>query len=187
MANEQKITDAIEILAAAFPNNKITQETIRVYQIALSDIPSDVLEKAIIHITTTNKFFPTVAEIRDAAYLLMAGINKIPSAFEAWKEVQDQIAICGDYWRYSINEKKPEYTHPLIEKAVSIMGYKQLCESDNVVADRAHFFRVYESLYQRAMNEMKMLPTVKQFSEEYQLTNGKIKVLAEKLAVNNKK
>jgi len=183
MSDATKITQALAILTAAYPNNKITAETIRVYQITLQDIPGDVLEKAILHLTTTNKFFPTVAEIRDAAYLLMVVTNKIPSAYEAWGEVQEEIARCGEYFRYSISTNVPEYSHPLVERAVEIMGYKQLCYSDNLVADRAHFFKVYESLYQRAVDDLKMLPEVKNFQEHYKL-DGQVKLLGKKLSVN---
>jgi hypothetical protein len=181
MADNQKITQALAILTAAYPNNKITGETIRVYQITLQDIPGDVLEKAILHLTTTNKFFPTIAEIRDAAYLIMVGTNKIPSAYEAWGEVQNEIARCGDYFRYTIQTNTPAYSHPLIELAVKKLGYKQLCYSDNLVADRAHFFKVYESLYQRAVDDLKMLPEVRNFQEHYQI-EGQVKLLAQKLS-----
>lgn len=185
MSDPKKITQAMAILTAAYPNNKVTAETIRVYQLTLQDIPEDVLEQAILHITTTTKFFPTVAEIRDAAYIIMVGTNKIPSAYEAWKEVQDQIAKCGDYYRYDDSAHVPEYSHPLVEKAVSIMGYITLCESDNIVADRAHFFKVYESLYARAVDEMKMLPQVRNFQQQYKL-EGQVKQLAEKMSMERR-
>lgn len=171
------ITSVLAVLASAFPANKVSSETIKIYQLTLHDIPVDVLENACLHLVATNKFFPTVSEIRDTAHNIMLGMHKIPSAFEAWEEVQRQISLCGDYYRYQIVARKPEYSHPLVEKAVSIMGYRQLCESENLVADRAHFFKVYESLFQRAVSEIKTLPSVRKFTDQYQLTNDQIVLL----------
>ena len=172
------------VLAAAFPNNKIAKETLDVYKLTLADIPADVLEAASLQIITTAKFFPAVSEIRDAATSIMLGLNKFPSAFEAWEEVQTQIARCGDYYRYQIASDVPQYSNPIIAKAVDVMGYRVLCESENIVADRAHFFRVYDSLFTRAVDDTKMLPRVKEFSENYQLINDKLKQLVAKKSIN---
>jgi hypothetical protein len=174
MADNQKVTQALAILTAAYPNNKVTRETIMVYQIALQDIPSDVLEQAILHITTTSKFFPAISEIRDAAYMIMVETNKIPSAFEAWGEAIDHCR----------RSEYKNYSHPLIEKAVNTIGiaYWQRMTYDDEMATRAQFFRIYESLYVRAMDEMKMLPQVKEFQKKYEL-DGQIKLLAEKMSM----
>ena len=75
----------------------------------------------------------------------------------------------------------PEYSHPLIERAVDVMGYRNLCESDNAVADRAHFFRVYEGLLGRAEEEIRMLPSVREFSNQYQSLGNKFAVTIEKM------
>ena len=179
---EKTIMQVLAVLTAAFPANKVGPETLKIYSLTLSDIPLDVLEAATLHIITTAKFFPAVSEIRDAATAIMLGLNKIPSAFEAWEEVQEQISKCGDYYRYQIAAQVPEYSNPIIAKAVDVMGYRVLCESENIVADRAHFFRVYESLFNRAVDEVKMLPRVKEFSAQYQLTN-QIKQLANKKSI----
>ena len=172
------------VLAAAFPNNKVAKATMDVYKLTLADIPADVLESATLQLITTAKFFPAVSEIRDAAHSIMLGLNKIPSAFEAWEEVQTQISLCGDFYRYQIASQVPVYSNPIIEQAVKIMGYRVLCESENIVADRAHFFRVYESLFNRAVDDTKMLPRVKEFSAKYQLLNSKVKLLADKMSIN---
>lgn len=181
MANDKQITGALGVLAAGYPHFNLTPETIRVYQRTLTDIPGEVLDQAVMHLLTTSKFFPSVAEIREACFGIMTNAAEIPSAFEAWQEVQDQIALCGDYFRYD-NGRKPSYSHPLVSKAVEIMGYQNLCMSDNMVADRAHFFKVYESLYRRAEADMKMLPAVKEFAGKYQIeAQNQIKLLAEKM------
>lgn len=169
------------VLAAAFPANKVGKETLEVYKLTLADIPADVLEQATLHVITRSRFFPTVSEIRDAANAIMVGLHNVPSAFEAWGEVCNVIARCGQYYRYQISGELPEYSHPLIERAVEIMGYRNLCESENSMADRAHFFRVYEGLLERAEEELRMLPSVRQFSDQYQLMGDRLALTAKKM------
>lgn len=164
------------VLVEAFPTNKISPTTIEVYKRTLADIPPSVLEMATLHLISSMKFFPTVSEIRDAAFDIIVSGSKIPSAYEAWQEVESEISRCGEYFRYDIIPNRPVYSHPIIERAVEIMGYKALLYSDNVVADRAHFFRVYESLYNRAVADIKMLPAVKDF-EEKRLVSEPVKLI----------
>lgn len=174
MANEREITGAIGVLTAGYPNYNMTPQTIKVYQRTLADIPADVLEAAVLHLVTTSRFFPTVAEIREAAFNIMTNARQIPSAFEAWEE-----AI--DHCRHS---NYTGYSHPLIEKAVHVIGipYWQNMLIDDEMATRAHFFKVYESLYNREVADMKMLPAVKEFAGRYQIeAQNQIKQLAERM------
>ena len=174
MASDREITSVIGVLTAGYPNYNMTPQTIKVYQRTLMDIPADVLENAVLHLITTSKFFPSVAEIREACFGIMTNSAEIPSAFEAWAEAIDHCRH-SDYTRYS---------HPLIEKAVHIIGipYWQNMMIDDEMATRAHFFRVYESLYNRAMADIKMLPGVKEFAGKYQLeAQNQVKLLAEKM------
>jgi len=175
MASEKNITGFMGILSASYPNYNLSRETIIIYQRTLSDIDDEVLENAVLHLITTSKFFPTVAEIRDAAFSIIANKSSLPSSYEAWQEA---ISHChrGEYRNYS---------HPLIEKAAMIIGveYWRNMNVDDEMPTRAHFFKIYESLLSRAESDMKMLPQVKEFSNRYQaqIADG-IKKLADKLS-----
>jgi hypothetical protein len=174
MATDKNITGALGVLAAGYPNFNLTPETIRVYQRTLSDIPAEVLEQAVVQLLTTSRFFPTVAEIREACFAIMTNAAEIPSAFEAWAEAIDHCRR-GYYEGYS---------HPLIEKAVKQIGipYWQNMMVDDEMATRAHFFRIYECLYKRADADMKMLPAVKEFAGRYQIeAQERIKLLTAKM------
>lgn len=166
MADIRDITGLVGILTASFPNNKVSRETIQIYQRTLSDLPLDVLEMAILQLVTTSKFFPTVSEIRDASFSIMANKSGIPSAFEAWGEAMDHCR----------KSNYKDYSHPLIEKTVNIIGidYWHHMTYDDEMATRAQFFKIYEGLLRRAELEAKTLPQVKEFSENYQnqVTDG---------------
>lgn len=57
---------AVAALAAAFPRAEIRQETVSVYVRALADLPPAMVNRAVGRLIATSRFFPTVAEIREA-------------------------------------------------------------------------------------------------------------------------
>lgn len=187
MATDKNINGFMGILAAAFPNFNLTQETIIVYQRTLADIDDKVLENAVIDLITKNKWFPTVSEIRDAAFGIMANKSGIPSGLEAFDEARkaqpEHVKDCGfDGESFSIEMEPYKWSHPLVERVALLMGWPEDFPTDNIVADRAHFMKEYERLLEREMMGIKTLPQVKQFSENYQIDNG-IKAIADKLSV----
>lgn len=166
MATEKDITKIMGVMAHAYPRYELSADSIKLYGKMLADIPADILEASAKQIMAESKFFPSVAEWREMAHKLMTGKLQIPSAYEAWEDAMNQVRRCGDYYRYT-NGKRPEYSHPLVERAVQIIGYHNLVESENIMFDRAHFFKIYESLLSRAEEEARMLPEVKDVSQRY--------------------
>ena len=158
------------VLATSYPNFKLTVETMTVYKQLLSDIPVDYLKAGCLKHATENKWFPSVAELRAAAFDVMTNKPTIPSAFEAWQEVRESILKYG-------RDRKPLFSHPVIERSVNVMGWKELCLSENSDYDRAHFFKVYESMLYRAEESVKRLPEVQRAMD----TGSAIKMLADKL------
>jgi len=179
MATLEQVSKIMAVMALSYPRYELNKGTIKVYADLLNTVPQDVLEAAAKEIMVSSTFFPSVAEWRNKAFDLMIGAQNIPSAFEAWQNARKEIDRCGEYYRYSIRVTEPKYSHPLVEQAVNIMGYRNLLESDNLVADRAHFFKVYESLLQRAQNDLRMLPESKAISEKYRLETQNVNQLPE--------
>lgn len=145
--------EAIKIMAtltAAFPRTEIGEQTILVYAKFLADIPYEAGQAAILNLIAGSKFFPTVAELRQAALKLIPG-KQLPTPEEAWGEVSTQIRVNGYY-------RVPVFSHPVIEQAVKAMGWQELCTSENGIADRAHFMRIYESFRDRALEDTVRIP-----------------------------
>ena len=67
-----------------------------------------------------------------------------PGAAEAWEEVTRLIRSTGPY-------RAPAYSCDTVRRAVQSIGWRQLCDSDNPAADRAHFLKIYESLRQNQL------------------------------------
>lgn len=188
MATLSEVIKLMGVLSLAYPNYAPKQGASKVYHMVLEDIPYDALEAgAKACVAKQSAFFPSAGEWRNEAMNVMVNKLHIPSAFEAWENVQSEMRRCHDYYRWLGNPyaKMPEFAHPLIKRAVDIMGYVQLYESENQVADRAHFFRVYDSLLDRSIEEQKQLPAVRVVAEQYanrQLEAGNaMKQLAERM------
>lgn len=152
------------ILMAAFPHQEIEEPTLKLQRLMWADIPLDVLEAAAKQYIATNKFYPTVAELRDIA--LQIARPEIPSAIEAWGEVEKQMVSIG-------HVGVPQFSHPLIGAMVKYLGgWKKLCLSENGVADRARFIDGYKQLEVREQKEMQMLPQVKELTKRLEAGNA---------------
>lgn len=167
MANLQEITKLIAVVSLAYPRYELPEGTVHVYAGLLSDIPADALEAAARQLMVESKFFPSIAEWREKALDLMTGIYQIPSSAEAWEEVMQQINKVG-------HNTSPEFSHPVIRKAVDCFGWKTLCMSESIEFDRSQFFKVYEILVKRAKDIMSLLPESRKVTEKYVLGIGNL-------------
>lgn len=69
--------------------------------------------------------------------------TEAPTEDEAWAEVKMMIRRVGSLVYYDKHDRVLEWSHPAIEQVVGSLGWKTLCESENEVADRAHFRQMY--------------------------------------------
>jgi len=160
MATLNEVVSVIGVLKLAYPSfgARLTEDEWaalpRVWHRLLRDIPFDLLDAAAAHYATTSgsAFPPSIAELRDMAFKV-ANPNRV-SAEEAWGEVQKAIRQTGFY-------RAPEFDDPAIGRAVQIIGWRALCLSENEMADRAHFFRVYQAVAEREKHNALMLPEVR--------------------------
>ena len=132
----------VAVALAAYPSmqEKDLSLTAAVWQKALGDLPLDNLEKAVIKIIVSKKFFPSISEIRSEAVSFAAPLHPLPE--EAWAEVMAQL----DPYR------TPHYSDPLIHRAVKAVGYLNLCMSERIGVERAHFLQIYGAFLQTDTN-----------------------------------
>ena len=98
-----------------------------------------------------SKFPPTIAEMRESIAAVQC--PTLPDAGDAWGEVNDAIRNYG-YYRQA--EALTSMREP-VRLAVQRMGWRDSCMSENGMADRAHFLRIYESMEKRT-REQNLLP-----------------------------
>ncbi len=66
-ASDEEIVKILAPMFASFPQTKADKNTVDNYVSMLRDIAPDALAAAVLRVKATCKFFPTIAEIRDAA------------------------------------------------------------------------------------------------------------------------
>ena len=143
--NKQEILKAVAPLQLAFKGN-LDDARMRLYVEMLSDIPPQILEVAVKKLIMTNKFLPSIAEIRETAYGIKGTIsgNAAPDESEAWGEVVKAIQSVGYYG-------KPKFSHEAITVAVKNIGWQDICMTtiEGMNTLRAQFRRAYQLAAQR--------------------------------------
>lgn len=138
MTTKATFAKIAQVLRAVYFKAAISDDTWLAYFMVLADISNEDLIRAVSEHVAHADEFPTIAQLRQLA---LAG--NYPSPGDAWAEVMHQMREVGRY-------REPAFSHAMIGLAVEHLGgWQALCESDNLVADRAHFLRIYEELVRR--------------------------------------
>lgn len=106
----------------------------------LQDIPYEVMQAAVVKWVSTEKWSPTIAELRSIAAEIMNGTTE--DWGEAWQKVCAAIGAYG----YNRPIEAIKSLPPLAGKTVERLGWINLCRSENMQADRANFRLIYEQL-----------------------------------------
>jgi len=117
----------------------------------LQDIPYQVAELALNKWVATNKWSPSIAEIREQAAAIKCGEKPLWS--DGWEEVIRAIKSYGSYRETEALQSMTETTR----QAVKRLGFRNLCMSENIMADRANFRMIFEQIADRE-HETKQLP-----------------------------
>jgi len=173
---EQETKVLLGVLHTAFPRfyANIRPESdelnaaVALWHMMLKDTPADVAGAALYKLIATCDFPPSIAEVRKA----IASINQphIPYEDEAWGEVLLAIRSFG-YMRQE--EAMVSMSEP-VRQVVERMGWRELCLSENSVADRAHFIKLYGTMLKREQDKRQIPAQVR----------GMIEQLSESLGVN---
>lgn len=148
----------IHMIKAAWPRPEMGGDTAQVYVQAIRDLSFEMAKAAVLDLMASSKWMPAISEIRRAA---LAIFSDTPTAGEAWAEVTQSFGCGGVYGRV------PEWSDEIVGRAVEAMGgFRLLCFSDNLMADRAHFLRIYDTLVQRREYDQLRLPEARQLALE---------------------
>ena len=166
MATLEEIARIIGILKMAYPNfgSRLTENEWaalpRIWHRLLVDLPSELIEAATMNFITSSgsAFPPSIAELRDSAYRLVNYHELSPE--EAWGQATQKIG--------GISEPDP-----IVRQTIKIMGtaYFRFRLEENESVDRAHFFRIYDTLRKRRREAAMMLPEVRSVVERLRIEN----------------
>lgn len=169
MAKEAEIVRLLRQYFQAFPKAEMPDSAWAMYGRALSPLTLEEINAAMLKLLRTAKFWPSVAEIFEAAKSVTETAQEIglPTAAEAWEEVIAQARKNGLY-------RKWEYSCPEVEAALKAFGKEELCmtETAQVNTSRAQFMRMYKEICERKTEirennaVLDMLPTARKALRE---------------------
>lgn len=150
--NKKEVINLLGLAAANYPNmqEKDLRPTATLWEKMLSDMPYKVAEDALIRVLSTAKFFPTIAEIREAAVVNTG--QQLPTAGEAYEKVLKAIRWFGSYREEEALDTLDEITR----KATQAIGWKSLCLSEEPDVVRGQWRKAYEAYEKRESTEAKV-------------------------------
>ena len=119
-----------------------------VWYALLHDLDYQILSKVLQQYMLTNKFKPTVAELREIYTELVS--PTISDWSEGWEQVSKAIGHCGMYQEKAAMESFDEITRGVVKR----LGFQNICLSENIVADRARFAEIYQAIKKRKRTEV---------------------------------
>jgi hypothetical protein len=145
-----------------FPESGKIEALTELWTKMLSDTSFEIAQVAIEKFLSESVYPPTIADIRQR----VADITVIPekTGIEAWGDVKQAIRQYGSY-----NEKRAmDSLMGVTRKVVEAVGFRTLCMSENEMADRAHFLKVYDNLAKREQEDSKLLLSTKESMQRIQ-------------------
>lgn len=156
MMNKKQFVKGIMALESVYDNFRVLndEKTAKVWYTIFKDDNHDLFVSAIETYIATNEYKPTPAGIRKSMEKLINSNNM--NGAEAWRKATQIIQNYGIYRAEEALEKIKE-TDNLLYKAMKTIGYRELCLSENRMADRAHFLKIYEQ-YSKREYDKAMIP-----------------------------
>lgn len=152
--NRKEIINLLAIATANFPNmqEKDMKPTAILWEKSLSDIDYQTAESALLKVLSTSRFFPTIADIREATAQITQ--PRVLDAIEAWGMIVEAIRKYGYYRQKEAMESLPVEVAEMVKR----FTWNELCLSENVETLRAQFRMAWETQSKRK-KELGVLPT----------------------------
>ena len=116
----------------------------------LKDIPYDVAQQVVNEWMSTEKWSPTIADIREMAAKLSK--PEIPEWSEAWEKVIQAIGR----WGMHRESEALATMNETAQQTVKRMGWQYICLSENIGVERATFRDIYTAIKARKDQQAKL-------------------------------
>lgn len=141
-------------------------DAFNVWYSLLKDIDYKVANAAVQKYMLTNKFPPTIADIRTLAAEVRTGDKPLWS--DGWEEVLRAISKYGSYRETEALQSMAEITRTAVKR----LGFRNLCMSENIMADRANFRMIFQELADREHTAKQIPVTLSNLIEGIQQQNA---------------
>lgn len=128
-------------------------DSMKIWYRLLRDLPYEVAAAAAQRHMMTNRFPPTVADIREQSVKVADKDSK--DWLEGWSQVSKVMSRFG----YNRPKEAIEALTAFDERTgrvVEMLGWQNLCMSENPTADRANFRQAYENMQMREKENAKL-------------------------------
>jgi hypothetical protein len=139
--NASEAVAIISKIKASWPRVPISRETAEAWTEAILDLDHETALAALRDLIRTSTFPPQPAELRAACVTVAHGERR--SGGEAWGEC---LRLIRKHGSYRLPGADFPIADPLLARTIDALGWRDLCLSDNPVADRARFIETYESI-----------------------------------------
>lgn len=153
--DKKQTATLLTFLRSSYPNHAealAKPETAEIWHRALADIDYEVAQLAITKWVMTEKWPPTIADIREAS---VGVVNKeIKDWSEAWADVNREVRLRGPYREDEAMANLDEITRETVKR----IGFQTLCETEYDEKDimRAHFRDIYGQIADRHKADAQM-------------------------------
>lgn len=128
-----------------------------------------------------DRFPPPPGLIRKRAVAFTTPVGSAPGPEEAWAEIKTKIGSVGYTTaldlcdrclpleadgRRECDHRWVTFSHPAIQAFVDSLGWKYLCQSQDEMADRAHFVKWYPAAVDRLSNQAALPEAVKALASQ---------------------
>ena len=131
-------------------------EAVELWYQALQDLPGPVLSAALNKWVTTEKWPPTVAELRALSAEVTEG--KLPDWGDAWEEVKHAVR----YFGYMREKEALDSLSPLARATARRLTWNEICCNENPDTLRAQFRQIFESQAKRETEDRQLPPALKE-------------------------
>lgn len=118
----------------------------------LADIPYTVAETALNKWVALNKWSPSIADLREIAAEVTT--EESPEWGDEWEAVLRAVRKYGTWNERGALESLDAITRQTVER----MGFKNICNSENISVERANFRMIYEQKLEK-LKRRSQLPT----------------------------
>lgn len=170
-----EIFELIQYTVILWPNQRDMnpRDQIIGWRPLLADVDADAARAVVDeYAADAERFPPPPGLIRQRAVLLVDD-SGAPTPEQAWEEVGQKIQTIGyfattvDFCHLGRGCPGPtcehhvvRFSHPAIQAVVDSMGWRELCLSSEVMADRAHFMKFYASAVDRLARQVVKPPSM---------------------------
>lgn len=189
--NRKETVATFALISALFPRDdkfaNATKEMISAWNEMLADIPFDTVKSAIKAAVATSPFPPSICEIRN--YAVKISENSLRPAEEAWKIASDAIRTYNtrtvpkegfksktyEFVRFGepvkaqpsgVEYEAKRNVPPDVWEVMELMGYADMCASENADVLRGQFMKIWNSRADREHEYRVVAPVVPQLVEK---------------------